>query len=70
MSHTVKSNLTAIMGRASCHMGRTITWQEMLDSRFAFTDIADKLEFGGTAPVLPDANGNWPGPVPGEWVEV
>ncbi len=67
---SIKANLAAIMGRASCHMGRTITWREMLDSEFAFTTIADDLEFGGPAPVEPDAQGEWPRPIPGEWVEV
>jgi predicted dehydrogenase len=66
----IHANLAAIMGRASAHMGRKITWQEMLDSKFAFTTIADDLEFGGPAPVQPDAQGNYPVPVPGKWVEV
>ena len=58
------------MGRAAAHMGRTITWREMLDSNFAFTTIADQLQFGGPAPVQPDAQGNYPIPIPGKWVEV
>ena len=58
------------MGRAAAHMGRTITWQEMLDSNFAFTTIADQLKFGGPAPVQPDPQGNYPVPIPGKWVEV
>ena len=66
----IHANLAAIMGRASAHMGRTITWQEMLDSKFAFSPIPDHLKFGGPAPVQPDAQGNYPIPVPGKWVEV
>ncbi len=65
-----KANLASIMGRAAAHMGRTVTWQEMLDSNFAFTSLADQLEFGGPAPVQPDAEGNYPFPIPGKWVEV
>jgi hypothetical protein len=66
----VYASLAGIMGRAAAHMGRTITWQEMLDSDFAFSPIADRLKFGGPAPVQPDAEGNYPVPIPGQWVEV
>lgn len=66
----LKSNLAAIMGRAAAHMGRTITWPEMLASNFAFAPRVDQLQFGGPAPVQPDAAGNYPVPVPGQWVEV
>ena len=64
------ASLAGIMGRAAAHMGRTITWQEMLASSFAFTPIADQLKFGGPAPVQPDAEGDYPVPIPGKWVEV
>lgn len=66
----IKSSLAGIMGRAAAHMGRTITWQEMLGSTFAFSPIVDQLKFGGPAPVQPDAQGNYPVPIPGKWVEV
>ena len=66
----IHAQLAGIMGRAAAHMGRTVTWQEILDSRFAFTSIADQLQFGGPAPVQPDADGNYPVPAPGKWVEV
>lgn len=66
----VKANLASIMGRAAVHMGRTVTWQEVTDSTFAFSPIVDELEFGGPAPVEPDEEGNWPVPIPGQWVEV
>ena len=64
------ANLAGIMGRAAAHMGRTITWKEMLASNFAFSPIVDPLKFGGPAPVEPDAQGNYPVPIPGKWVEV
>lgn len=66
----IHANLAAIMGRAAAHMGRTITWKEMLDSNFQFSPIVDQLKFGGPAPVQPDAQGRYPVPVPGKWVEV
>ncbi len=66
----VQANLTTIMGRAAAHMGRTVTWEEVTDSNFAFSPIVDELEFGGPAPVEPDEDGNWPVPLTGNWVEV
>jgi predicted dehydrogenase len=66
----IKANLASIMGRAAAHMERTITWQEMLDSNFAFSPIVDQLQFGGPAPVQPDAQGNYPIPIPGQWTEI
>ena len=58
------------MGRAAVHMGRTVTWDEMSKSNFAFAPQVDQLKFGGPAPVQPDAEGNYPVPIPGKWVEV
>ena len=66
----IKANLVTIMGRAAVHMGRTVTWDEVLKSTFAFSPIVDQLKFGGPAPVQPDAEGNYPVPIPGKWVEV
>jgi len=66
----IKANLATIMGRAAVHMGRTVTWDEVLRSTFAFSPIVDQLKFGGPAPVQPDAEGNYPVPIPGKWVEV
>lgn len=64
------SNLGAMMGRAAVHMGRTITWDEISKSQFRFAPDADKLTPDSPAPVQADANGRYPAPVPGKWVEV
>ncbi len=64
------SNLAAMMGRASVHMGRIITWDEMRASRFRFFPEADNLTASSPAPVQADAQGRYPAPVPGKWVEV
>ncbi len=64
------SNLGAIMGRAAVHMGRVITWEEMLASDFQFCKNVDALTADSPAPVQADAQGRYPAPVPGQWVEV
>lgn len=64
------SNLGAIMGRAAVHMGKQITWEEMLASRFQFCTNVDQLTASSPAPVQADAEGRYPAPVPGKWVEI
>ena len=64
------SNLGAIMGRAAVHMGRVITWDEAMASDFQFCPDVDKLTVNSPAPVQADANGRYPAPVPGKWVEI
>jgi predicted dehydrogenase len=64
------SNLGAIMGRAAVHMGRVITWDEMLASDFKFCPNIGELTEASPAPVQADAQGRYPAPVPGKWVEV
>jgi hypothetical protein len=64
------SNLGAIMGRAAVHMGRTITREEALASNFQFCPNVDALTTSSPAPVQADAQGRYPAPVPGKWVEI
>jgi hypothetical protein len=64
------SNLGAMMGRSAVHMGRVITWEEMMKSRFRFYPEADRLTATSPAPVQADAQGRYPAPIPGKWVEV
>jgi len=64
------SNLGAIMGRAAVHMGRVITWEEMMRSDFQFCPNVGELTAESPAPVQADAEGRYPAPVPGQWVEV
>lgn len=64
------ANLAAIMGRAAVHMGRVVTWEEMMASRFRFCPDADNLNANSPAPVQADAQGRYPAPVPGKCEEV
>ena len=70
LERAAHSNLAAMMGRAAVHMGRTVTWDEMMKSRFAFAPDANNLATGSPAPVRADEHGRYPAPVPGKWVEV
>ena len=64
------ANLGAIIGRAAVHTGRLITWEEAMASNFQFFADVDKLTADSPAPVQADAQGRYPAPVPGKWVEV
>ncbi len=64
------SNLADLMGRAAVHMGRVITWDEMLASSFQFCPDIDHLTDESPAPVAADVQGRYPVPVPGQWSEV
>jgi len=66
----VYSDLTSLMGRAACHTGQIVTWDQMMESKFQFCDYLDELSFDSPAPVKADQNGQFPVPVPGQWKEV
>ena len=42
---------TALMGRAACHTGQTVTWEQMMKSDFQFCDHLDQLDADSRPPV-------------------
>jgi predicted dehydrogenase len=66
----VYSDLASLMGRAACHVGQTVTWDEIMGSNFQFCDYLDNLTENSPPPVKADANGQFPVPVPGQWKEI
>jgi len=66
----VYSDLTALMGRAACHTGQTVTWDDMMKSSFQFCDYLDTLTPDSPVPVTPDEEGRFPVPIPGQWQEL
>ncbi|MBW8039677.1 MAG: Gfo/Idh/MocA family oxidoreductase [Planctomycetes bacterium] len=70
IKRAVYSDLTSLMGRAACHTGQKITWDQMMKSKFQFCDYLDDLDFDSPVPVKADENGQFPVPIPGKWKEV
>ncbi len=64
------SNLADLMGRAAVHMGRVTTWDEMMVSNFQLCPNTDQLTADSAPPIHEDAQGRYPVPVPGQWVEI
>ena len=58
------STMSAILGRMATYSGQVISWDEAMASDL---DLVPELHsFDDPAPVLPDAEGNYPVPVPGK----
>ena len=65
----VYSDFATLMGRAACHTGQTVTWDQMMKSKFQFCPDVDSLTLDSPAPVKADENGQFPVPIPGRWTE-
>jgi predicted dehydrogenase len=66
----VYSDLTSLMGRAACHTGQMVTWDQIMESDFQFCNYLDELSYDSPPPVKADKNGQFPFPIPGKWKEV
>jgi predicted dehydrogenase len=66
----VYSDLANLMGRAACHTGQVVTWDEIMNSNFQFCDYLDTMTEDSPPPVKADASGQFPVPIPGQWKEV
>jgi len=58
------------MGRAACHSGQEVTWDQIMGSKFQFCSYLDDLYYDSPAPAQADKNGQFPFPIPGQWKEV
>ncbi len=66
----VYSDLASLMGRAACHTGQMVTWDEIMKSEFQFCDHLDTLNEESPPPALAGPDGHFPVPIPGQWKEV
>ena len=59
------ASLVTSMGRMAAHTGQIVTLDDILESDHEFAPDVDKLTLDGPAPILADANGKYPIPLPG-----
>jgi predicted dehydrogenase len=60
-----EASLVTAMGRFSAHVGRPVTFQEMLDCPEDLTAGVEHLTMESPAPIVADADGRYPVPNPG-----
>ena len=60
-----EASLVTAMGRFSAHVGRPVTFQEMLDCPEDFTAGVEHLTLESVAPIVADEEGRYPVPNPG-----
>jgi|TARA_B110000503_G_scaffold4019_1_gene5296 myo-inositol 2-dehydrogenase / D-chiro-inositol 1-dehydrogenase len=58
------STMTAILGRMATYSGQLITWEQALATDLKL--VPELNSFNDAAPVMPDAEGKYPIPIPGE----
>lgn len=58
-------SLVTSMGRMAAHTGQIVTFEDMMECPHEFAPDVDKLKLGGPAPIIADANGKYPVPMPG-----
>lgn len=63
-----KSTLTAIMGRMATYSGQVIGWDEAMNSEVRL--MPETVSWETTPPSLPDADGKYPVPMPGQYQAV
>ena len=61
----IEASLVTSMGRMASHIGREVTYDEILNSDHEFAPDVENLALDGPAPLTPDADGKYPVPQPG-----
>ena len=65
MERGVQASLVTSMGRMAAQTGQIITYDQMLNCPHEFAPDIDKLTLDSPAPIVEDANGRYPVPLPG-----
>ena len=62
-----KASLVTAMGRFAAHTGRMVSYDEMLEMPVDIAAAAGEIKDGSPAPLLADAEGRYPVPMPGRY---
>jgi predicted dehydrogenase len=66
VEYGANSTMTAILGRMATYSGKVITWEEAFNSNKMMVPNEDELTWDSIPPVVPDADGIYPVPMPGQ----
>jgi predicted dehydrogenase len=61
----VEASLVTSMGRMAAHTGQEVTYEEMVNCPHEMAPGVENFTFDGPAPVMPNAEGRYPVPMPG-----
>ncbi len=61
----VYASVTSSMGRMAAHTAQEITFEQMLNHEIEYAPGVDKLTMDSKSPLMPDAKGVYPIPMPG-----
>jgi len=61
----VEASLVSSMGRMAAHTGQEITFEDLLNGDHEFAPGLDTLKMDSPAPLVADAEGRYPIPMPG-----
>jgi predicted dehydrogenase len=62
----VEASVVCNMGRMATHTGQEITYDEALNHDHEYAPHIDRLTADGSSPLMPDGNGRYPRPEPGQ----
>jgi hypothetical protein len=60
-----EASLVTAMGRMACHTGQVVTYDQMMQCGHEFAPDVDKLTLDSPAPLVRQADGKYPIPLPG-----
>lgn len=61
----IDSTHIAILGQIACYTGKPVTWEQATSADFEFEPKLADVRLDMEPPIEPDANGNYPLPIPG-----
>jgi predicted dehydrogenase len=61
----VAASVVTSMGRMACHTGQIVTYDQLLNHPHEFAPELEKLTMDSAAPLVADASGKYPVPMPG-----
>ena len=66
--YAAHSTMTGTLGRMSAWSGKEMEWDTAVQSKIQLFDYSEQTNFNSIPPILPNANGEYPVPIPGKTI--